>query len=242
MNREVLLVSSPFAGPGEPFSNQNRFLDRLRISLTDCKKLLLITSDPENVEFTQGFFDAIYYTMEHSDIKIPEYDILDARNMADADKLVFDSACIVLAGGHVPTQNRFFEEIGLRDLLQDYHGVIMGISAGSMNSADVVYAQPEEEGEGIDPKYKRFLVGLNLTKSMILPHYQDTKDRMLDGKRVFEDITYPDSFGREFYALPDGSYLSIRDEKEIICGEAYLIKDGHCEKICSDNEEYAVRK
>lgn len=240
MDREIFLVSSPFAGPGEPFSNQNHFLDRLRLSLINCKKLLLITSDPENVEFTQGFFDAVYYTMEHSEIKIPEYNILDGRNMVAADKLVLESDCIVLAGGHVPTQNRFFKAIGLRDLLKDYSGVILGISAGSMNSADVVYAQPEEEGEGIDPEFTKFLSGINLTKRMILPHYQDTKDGILDGKRLFEDITYPDSLGREFYALPDGSYLYIRDEKEIICGEAYLIKEGHCEKICSGNEEYGL--
>lgn len=41
-------------------------------------------------------------------------------------------------------------------MLKDYQGVILGISAGSMNSADVVYAQPEEEGEGIDPEYEKY--------------------------------------------------------------------------------------
>lgn len=53
-----------------------------------------------------------------------------------------------------------------------------------------------------------------------------------------EEIKYPDSIGREFYALPDGSYLYIKDGKERICGEAYLIKDGVCKQICSDEEEY----
>ena len=32
----------------------------------------------------------------------------------------------VLAGGHVPTQNRFFLKIGLRELLTEFEGVIMG--------------------------------------------------------------------------------------------------------------------
>lgn len=110
MRREMFLVSSPFSEPGEPFSNENKFLDKLRQSLTDCKKLLFITSDSENVEFTPGFFDSIYYTMEHSEIKIPEYTILDGRNVTDAGNLVLDSDCIVLARGHVPTQNRFLEQ------------------------------------------------------------------------------------------------------------------------------------
>ena len=46
--------------------------------------------------------------------------------------------------------------------------------------------------------------------------YQDTKNRILDGKRLFEEITYPDSMGREFYAIPDGSYLFIKDGNERI--------------------------
>lgn len=32
-------------------------------------------------------------------------------------------------------------------------------------------------------------IGLGLTKHMILPHYQDTKDQILDGKRLFEEIS-----------------------------------------------------
>ena len=66
---------------------------------------------------------------------------------------------------------------------------------------------------------------------MIIPHYQETKDRILDGKRLFEDITYPDSLGREFYVLRDGSYIYSRDGEEEILGEAWKIADGKLEKI-----------
>ncbi len=53
------------------------------------------------------------------------------------------------------------------------------------------------EGESIDKEYERFLSGLGITKLMILPHYQDIKNDILDDRRLFEDITYPDSYGRE---------------------------------------------
>lgn len=237
MSKEIFLVSSPFAGHGEPFSEQNRFLERFRESLSECKNVLFITSDPDNVEFTEEFSNAIWFTMEHSGIHIPEYNILDGRNSNQAKQLILKSDVIILAGGHVPTQNKFFQSIGLRNLLRTYDGVVLGISAGSMNSADIVYAQPEEDGEGNNPNFQKFLDGLGLTSRMLLPHYQDAKNQILDGKRLFEDITYPDSMGREFYAIPDGSYLYIKDGQERICGEAYLIKDGVCEQICSDGEE-----
>ena len=100
-----------------------------------------------------------------------------------------------------------------------------------MNSAEVVYAQPELEGEATDPNYQRFLPGLGLTKKMILPHYQMLKDEVLDGLRVMEDIAYPDSQGRRFYLLVDGSYLYIEDGREEVFGEAYLLADGKLSQI-----------
>ena len=141
-----------------------------------------------------------------------------------------------MSGGHVPTQNRFFHKIGLKALIADYDGIIIGISAGSMNSAKVVYAQPEYEGEAIDPEYQRFLPGLGLTNTMLLPHFQELKDEILDGMRLFEDITFADSIGRTFYAIPDGSYLFIDGEREELRGEAYMIRDGRMTQIASDGE------
>ena len=49
-----------------------------------------------------------------------------------------------------------------------------------MNSAEIVYAQPEMSGEAIDPNYKRFLKGLNLTKFQIIPHYYSIRDKKLE--------------------------------------------------------------
>ena len=124
------------------------------------------------------------------------------------------------------TQNRFFGRIGLRGLLQGHTGILMGISAGSMNAADQVYAQPEEEGEASDPSYKRFLPGLGLTRTCLLPHYQKNKDDTVDGLRIYADIACPDSMGRTFYAVPDGTYLYIDGRREELRGEAFRIRDG----------------
>ena len=143
---------------------------------------------------------------------------------------------VILAGGHDPTQNQFFEKIHLKECLRGFDGILIGISAGTMNSAEVVYAQPELEGESVDKNYQRFLPGLGLTKLMVLPHYQDLKDDMLDGQRLFEDITYPDSVGREFYALEDGSYFLVENNETTLFGAAYRIKDGAIKQICEKGQ------
>lgn len=124
--------------------------------------------------------------------------------------------------------------------MKAFRGIVIGISAGTMNCADTVYAQPELPGESANPQYRRFLPGLGLTELMLLPHYQDIKDDMLDGKRLFEDITYPDSYGREFYALEDGSYVLVEDGTTTLFGAAYRIKDGTIRQVCGQGKSVAV--
>ncbi len=75
---------------------------------------------------------------------------------------------------------------------------------------------------------------------MILPHYQNMKDNILDGKRLFEEITIPDSFGREFYALSDGSYVRMEHGVATLFGEAYLLKDGVIKKICKTGDSICL--
>lgn len=172
------LVSSPFTEPGKPLNENNKFVEKL----LKCEhhRALMITSDPSDIGFTEGFSYAVRHTMELSGIIFEDYQILDGRNKQHTQELVHASDFIILGGVHVPTQNAFFAESGLRNHMKSFDGTVLGISAGSMNAASIVYAQPEEEGEAVDPKYSRFLEGLGLTNVMLLPHYQDTKDRILD--------------------------------------------------------------
>ncbi|MCR5736375.1 MAG: Type 1 glutamine amidotransferase-like domain-containing protein [Eubacterium sp.] len=226
MSKILFLTSSPFVGRGLPYSTENEFTSRMQKAVEQYNKALFITASPDNAERTDDFAFGVKYTAEISGMKFESYNVLDRRNQNDAEKLVKESNFIILGGGHVPTQKKFFDEIRLKELLEDFDGVIFGISAGSMNSATEVYAQPELEGESVDPDYVKFFPGLGLTETQLLPHYQDIKDDFLDGKRLFEDITYADSTGRTFIAIPDGSYLYSDDGKEEIMGKYYVISDG----------------
>ena len=170
-----------------------------------------------------------------SGLSISHIDKCDDRNLNAVDALE-NIDVLILAGGHVPTQNKFMEQLHLRERLKDYHGIVLAWSAGSMNCADTVYAGPELEGEAIDPLYERWIRGLGLTDINIFPHFQSLKDDYLDGLRLIEDITYADSVGHEILALNDGSYIMLEDGKTTLYGEAYMIKDRQRWKICSDGE------
>ncbi len=227
--------------PGaEELNPANRFIDELRRVLPNPCRALNISSDPDGWEKTDFYASLTRQYFENAGFRFDSFRILDSRNAAQAEALVHSSNLIILSGGHVPTQNAFFCRIGLKELLRSYDGVVIGISAGSMNSAELVYAQPEEEGEATDPAYPRFLPGLGLTKTTLLPHYQEVKDDVLDGLRLFEEITYPDSMGKSFYAIPDGSYLFVANGREELRGEAYRIRDGILTQISADGEIYPI--
>ena len=233
----IAFLTSSHNIEGQPDLNPaNGFAAELLKAVPRPCRGLVICSDPDNYERTDFYCGSVRKGFEISGVVFADYQILDRRNQNRAAELVQSADMIILMGGHVPTQNRFFVEIQLRELLKGYDGVIVGISAGSMNSADVVYAQPELEGEAISSDYQRFLPGLNLTKTMLLPHYQKVKGDMLDGMRLFEDITFADSIDRKFYVLPDGSYLYLHDGREELRGEAWLIENGVMRKISEDGD------
>lgn len=233
----AFITSSPFREDVDrpTFSNANGFVDRIREVLPENGRLLYICSSPDRRDLNCRYGADVFIACANAGIHFSSYHVLDAWNVEHAGELVSNSDFIVLAGGHVPTQNAFFQEIGLRDLLTDYPGVVMGISAGSMNAADIVYAQPEEPGESA-PEFQRFLPGLGLTQVNILPHYQKVKNDILDGLRLFEDITYADSVGHTFYILPDFSYVLSDESGDTLCGEAYRLRDGILEMLTRHGE------
>lgn len=234
----VFVTSSPYVENADRaiLNDANGFVERLRAALPPNPRVLFVCSDPDSRNLTCHWGADTAAAFSLADMAFSSYAVLDGANAEDADFLIENSDFIVFAGGHVPTQNAFFQEIGLRERLEGFDGTVMGISAGSMNLAETVYVQPEEEGEGIDPDFEKFAPGLALTDVNILPHYQKVKDNILDGLRLFEDITYLDSADNTFFALPDGSYFYQDEDCLLLCGESYLIRNGEMSPLTEDGE------
>lgn len=218
---------------------ENGLLENLKAIWPDNARVLFVCADPENYERNDGILECFSKSFSMSGLSVSSVSMCDLRNPGAAERLS-GTDVVILTGGHVPTQNRFFKEIRLRERLMNWKGVLAAWSAGSMNCADIVYAAPEEEGEAIDPAFERWISGLGITNINIFPHFQSLRDAYLDGLRIVEDITFQDSFHNEIIALNDGSYLLIEDEKITLYGEAYRIKDGVTALICNDGESAAL--
>ena len=218
----------------------NGMVEELKSYWREDSRCLLISAFPDAFGLNDGMRADFERIFRETGLSVKCMDLCDLRSGKEiiAQLPLYDM--VILGGGHVPTQKRVFDEIGLREALRGWDGIVMGISAGSMNCADLVYAQPEMPGEALDPSYQKFIRGLGLTDVNVLPHYQAVKDDRVDGLRLMEEITYPDSAGRTFYAIVDGSYVLQTKERKEIHGEAYRIADGAIRKICGAGEVYRI--
>ena len=236
----AFLTSSP-TGPLDGsrtvtgFDPSNGFLSQLSARWPEDARCIMISAFPDDAPANDQMRSFFEEAVHLSGLSCVCFDLWDSRTPPVTAEMLQAYDVLLLGGGHVPTQNAFFQRIRLREKLCGFQGVIIGISAGSMNAADVVYAQPEEPGESTDPSYRRYLSGLGITKTCILPHYQMVKNRLLDGRRLFEDITFPDSFRQPFLALCDGSYLLCENGRETVFGEAYTIRNGEISATIDNN-------
>ena len=218
---------------------RNGLLDNLKSIWIADANVLIICADPSDHEKNDSVCACLKESLPMSGLSISHIDKCDDRNPSAVESLSRIDV-LILAGGHVPTQNKFMDHLRLREQLKDFRGIVVAWSAGSMNCANTVYAGPELEGEAIDPLYERWITGLGLTDINIFPHFQSLKDDYLDGLRLIEDITYADSVGHEIIALNDGSYIMLEDGKTTLHGEAYMIKDRQQWKICNDGESISI--
>lgn len=207
------------------FSNTNGIIDCFKKYIKKYDNFLFIASDENNIEITDMY---ARNTFKAFDLTLPfnNYQILDIRTEDNALELIKNADLIYLCGGHVPTQNKFFSRIKLKNIIKKTEALIVGVSAGSMNCANRVYCPPELEGEGIDENFKKFYKGLGLTDINIIPHYNDDKENIIDGKKYLDDIIIPDSYKTILYAISDGDYILVDSNKNILFGEMYKIKDG----------------
>lgn len=243
----VFLTSSPTgpldgSRPVRGLDDWNHFIERLRDGWPDPARCLMITAFPDDIPASEQMTGFFRQAVEGSGLRTACFDLWDCRTLRSEVRSLCSYDVIFLGGGHVPTQNRFFERLQLREAMEGFTGTVIGISAGSMNSADLVYCQPEEPGEARNPAFVRWLRGLNLTATEILPHYQMVKDRILDGLSLYREITAEDNRGHRFLLLEDGSYLLCENGTETVYGDAWCMVDGEIRRICVRDQSYVWKE
>ncbi len=216
--------------------NTNGIIDQIKQLIDGNNAILYIAASPDDSEKVDSYASLIFEGLKLSGITFSEYLILDNRTKNNANEYVKRANVIFLSGGDTYIENKFFKQINLKELLQDFDGIIIGQSAGSINMAKFAYNSPEE-GEDSEPIY---LEGLGLSNINIEPHF------ILDTTEFNEMQMYQrmhqleESKKRPIYALCDGSHILETDNSIVVYGKAFLIKDGSIVQICNDNHSFNI--
>lgn len=139
------------------FLTDNGLLGKLKELWVGDAKVMIICASPDDYEKNDSVCACLKEAFPMSGLSISYIEKCDDRNEKLIERLP-EMDVILLAGGHVPTQNTFMKKIGLKERLIDFNGLLIAWSAGSMNCASNVYAAPELEGEAIDPSFTRWLL------------------------------------------------------------------------------------
>ena len=219
------------------FFENNDFLKNLKKCIKNNKKFVLIASDPNNYERNDLFLQMDIEALKLSGLTFEKYLVLDGRAKENITSILKDCDLIFLCGGNTLIQNTFFNNIDLKEHLKNIDSVIVGISAGSINSAGDVYNSPESDE---DLNNSPYLKGLGLTTINVEPHFilEDLSNDF--NKKLHKKAILKESYNRTIIALTDGAYILQTDKECKLYGESYKIKNGIISKICNNDEYIAL--
>ncbi len=208
----------------EKFFEDNKFLKNMKESINDNNKFVIIASNPNNYELNDNYLKLDMEVLALSGLNFKENIVLDNRNKNDIANVLKNSSLIFLSGGDTLQQNVFFNEINLKEYIKKTDACIVGISAGSINSAKIVFNSPEEKK---DLTNSTLLEGLDLTTINVEPHFDCDKLGEIQMEAILKE-----SNNRVIYGLPDKSYIFNNK----IYGKCYRVYKENIELISNDDE------
>ena len=228
-----------------PLDESNSFGDNLRKYWIPNAHFLIFASDPSDENLANHLTIEMQHAFSMAGFSISEtrcfnyqsienYRLQNGCSSEVAAKEALKEALewadvFFLSGGHAPTENRFMKECDLKNLLHDseiFDGIFIGLSAGTINAANEAYLIPELPGESINPDFVRFTDGLGFTNINVVPHIEYEMTLTLDGQKLIDEIVASDSFNREIYLIPDGSYFMIRNGITEFFGDGMIMENG----------------
>ena len=99
------------------FGNKNEILNNLKKYVKKFDNFLFVASNETNTEATDIYANVTFESFEKT-LPFKNYQILDIRTENEAIELIESADLVFLSGGHVPTQNKFFNKINLKELLK----------------------------------------------------------------------------------------------------------------------------
>lgn len=186
--------------------------------------ITFIATTFDDYEKNDLYYNNLIKHFKNIDITFSKTHLIDNRVSKDLSKdYILKSNIIFLMGGDTKKQMDSVKEYDLFETLKSKEGIILGVSAGSMNqSSRVVYKND----------YNNYVIedyeGLGYIDINIYPHLDFNNINYL--KEVFEVSNYTKTV-----ALPNDSFIRIENNNIAFVGEYYTIQNS---KITMPGHEY----
>lgn len=204
----------------------NLILTNIKKFLNGTDKIVFVANDRYAFIKNDQKAMAVFGGFKKSRIDFKKKVILDNRNKQNSKEILEDANLIILSGGKCFRQINFFNEIGLKEILANFKGLVIGVSAGSMNLCETVENFPEEIEDINEP---RWLTGLGLCDDIVIPHFEGkTKSYQFDVPiKVVENYVIPASLYKTFVGLDNDAYILVdNDGNKKYYGNACHIENG----------------
>ena len=196
----------------------------LKKDIKNNDTIVFIATTFDDYEKNDLYYNNLIKHFKNIDITFNKAYLIDNRVAKDLAKdYILKSNIIFLMGGDAKKQIDSVKEYDLFEILKSKEGIILGVSAGSMNqSSRVVYKND----------YNNYVIedyeGLGYIDINIYPHLDFNNIDYL--KEVFEVSNYTKTV-----ALPNDSFIRIENNNIDFVGEYYTIQNS---KITMPGHEY----
>lgn len=196
----------------------------LKKDIKNNDTIVFIATTFDDYEKNDLYYNNLIKHFKNIDITFNKAYLIDNRVDKDLAKdYILKSNIIFLMGGDTKKQIDSVKEYDLFEILKSKEGIILGVSAGSMNqSSRVVYKND----------YNNYVIedyeGLGYIDINIYPHLDFNNIDYL--KEVFEVSNYTKTI-----ALPNDSFIRIENNNIDFVGEYYTIQNS---KITMPGHEY----
>jgi len=180
---------------------------------------VFVASEFENIyEKTDWYCNHFLKMFSDCGITFGSSDVIDSRMSREtAQDTVKNADVLWLAGGDTPTQFAYLESYGLIPYIREQKGVIIGMSAGSINMAKTAVCTLTCEHEKLE-----IYEALGLVEFSVEPHLN--KDNIADELLVISEKN-------PLYGIcDDGAIICMEDNISYI-GDVFLIDNRHVTRV-----------
>lgn len=183
----------------------------------DIKKkstITFIASSFDNHKKNDLYYNAMIKFFNDIDIYFENTYLIDSRiSIEEAKELIKSSDVVYLMGGDPYREMQSINSYELKETLINFDGIIIGVSAGSMNMNSNICYVDEDDGKTIIE-----YTGLGLADFNIYPHLDFNNIDYL--KEIFRVSKI-----RKTIALPNESFIRIENNIPEVIGDSYVVEN-----------------